>query len=87
MYKDSPEDVKIRYFENERKYKEGLVLGIDFLRFDDEYDIRIFKSKEDYNKYLADTAFAIALILKNKDIPLDLKNRLIKIKEMKEKLK
>lgn len=86
--KESQEEVQKRYMKNERHYKQGLELGIDFLKFDgDEYDSRIFKSQADYNKYLADTALAAALIVEDKNIPLDLRNRLIKIKELKEKLK
>lgn len=85
---EEPEEVtNQRIMKNQRKRKIAKSLGVDYYVIDGGLDRSIFKNKEEEEQYFIDTISLSRLIDEDKPIPKDLKERLLIIKNRREKLK
>lgn len=82
---ESPEVAADRRKRNQEKIHIALELGIDITKFDGTNDI-IFKNKAERIQYERDTITLTSLLNSGKPIPQDLRERLLKIKSIKDKM-
>lgn len=83
---EPPEVVAQRKAKNDRIFKMAEMLGVDLTCFDSEND-GLFKNKKEQVIYERDCLALSLLLNKGEPLPQDLIDRLLTIKERRERLK
>lgn len=89
MIEETPEQREQRIQKAEKAYQTCLYYGVDTMQFDgdDHVDGFVFKSEQEVINHIKDTITLNMLVIENKEIPEDLGNRLLRVKELREQKK